>query len=185
MLSGCTQDMADQPKQTPFTPSDFFANGSARHLVSGTVARGSVDEDVLDVPPTANTFPIPVTEDLLKRGQDRFDIYCSVCHGYTGEGDGTVVRRGFPQPPSYNTDQLRALPLGQFYDVITNGFGRMPSYGAQVSKRDRWAIIAYIRALQFSQNAPVSQLPPEDRGRISSASPGQPIQPSPSPGASQ
>jgi len=172
LLGGCRQQMADQPKYNPLTASTFFDDGrSARPLVVGTVPRGSLAEDNLNVPKDADTFPVPVTRELLARGRERFNIYCSVCHGLLGDGNGMVPRRGFRQPPSYHIDRLREAPVGHFYDVITNSFGAMPDYAAQVPPRDRWAIVAYIRALQFSQHAPLAELPAEDRARLGAGGP--------------
>jgi mono/diheme cytochrome c family protein len=167
MLGGCRQQMADQPKLTPLSPSSVFDDGrSARPRIPGTVARDELENDSLQVPETADTFPIPVTAELLARGHERFDIYCSPCHGLLGDGDGMIPRRGFRHPPSYHTDRLRNAPVGHFYDVVTHGIGVMPRYAGQVPPRDRWAIIAYIRALQLSQNARASELPPADRARL-------------------
>jgi mono/diheme cytochrome c family protein len=103
-------------------------------------------------PDVVDTFPFPVTEEIVKRGEERFNIFCAMCHGPTGYGDGMIVRRGYRRPPSYHTDGLRQAPVGHFFDVITNGWGAMPSYAAQIPVTDRWAIVAYIRALQLSQN---------------------------------
>jgi mono/diheme cytochrome c family protein len=111
-------------------------------------------------------FPFPITRDVLNRGRQRFEIYCVPCHGYTGDGDGLVVQRGFNPPPSYNTDRLRQAPVGHFFDVMTNGFGAMPSYAAQIPVPDRWAIVAYIRALQLSQNASIDDAEPDARARL-------------------
>lgn len=167
VLAGCSQQMANQPKYLPLSPSPFFADGrSARPLIEGTVPRGSVAEDYFSVPKDSNVFPIPVTRELLERGQERFNIYCSVCHGLVGNGDGMIVRRGFRRPPSYHIDRLRQAPVGHFYDVITNGFGAMPDYATQIPPRDRWAIIAYIRTLQLSQNVPAAELPAEGRQQL-------------------
>jgi len=171
--SGCRQDMHDQPKYIPLRYSSFFADArSERPLVPGTVARGHLDEDALlytgkgpDGKPS-NLFPFPVTKDVIKRGQQRFDIYCTPCHDRTGYGLGMVVRRGYRHPPSYHTDQARALANGFIFDVITNGFGAMPDYAAQIPVRDRWAIVAYVRALQLSQHASVKDLTAEDRARL-------------------
>jgi mono/diheme cytochrome c family protein len=113
-----------------------------------------------------DTFPFPVTREVLERGRERFDIFCSVCHGRLGTGEGMVVRRGFRQPPSYHIDRLKEAPVGHFFDVITNGFGAMPDYAAQIQARDRWAIVAYIRALQLSQNVPLGDVPPEGRSQL-------------------
>jgi mono/diheme cytochrome c family protein len=153
--------MADQPRHEPLTPSSFFEDGrSARPRIPGTVARGELADDSLQVPSTETAFPLPVTEELFERGQRSFDIHCSVCHGLAGDGDGMIPRRGFPRPPSFHSDHLRSVPVGHLYDVISNGMGTMPRYGPQIPPRDRWAIIAYIRALQFSQHAAANDLPP-------------------------
>jgi mono/diheme cytochrome c family protein len=161
--------MADQPSYDPLTASTFFDdNRSARHLVEGTIPRGWLADQALRVPDTATDFPIPVTGDLLARGQERFDIYCSVCHGLLGDGNGRIPARGFQRPPSFHTDELRNSPVGKIYDVITNGFGAMPRYGPQIASRDRWAIIAYLRALQYSQHASASELPPQVRQQLES-----------------
>jgi mono/diheme cytochrome c family protein len=116
-----------------------------------------------------NEFPFPVTKEVLDRGQERYQIYCSMCHGLTGYGDGMIVRRGFRRPPSYHDDRLRAEPVGHFFDVITNGWGAMPDYAAQIPPEDRWAIIAYLRALQLSRQVPASQVSPELRSRATSS----------------
>ncbi len=172
-LAGCAQQqMAEQPKYTPLRASPFFDDGrSARPLVEGTLPRGRLALDSLNVPKDANAFPFPVTREVLERGRERFEIYCSVCHGRLGDGNGMIPRRGFRQPPSYHIDRLRQAPLGHFYDVITNGFGAMPDYAPQIPPRDRWAIIAYVRALQFSQNAPAAELSAKDRARLGTGAP--------------
>jgi mono/diheme cytochrome c family protein len=181
ITAGCSRlDMQDQPKYKPQRPSDFFADGrSERQPVEGTVARGQLNEDIAfyqgkdaagnDI----DTFPIAVDKAVIVRGQNRYDIYCSPCHGRIGNGLGMIVRRGFKQPPSYHIDRLRQAPVGHLYDVITNGYGAMLNYAAQVQPRDRWAIVAYIRALQYSENANVNDLPAEARSRIPAAG-GQP-----------
>jgi mono/diheme cytochrome c family protein len=159
--AGCKQDMADMPRYDPLAKSDQFANGaSARQPVAGTVAR---DDDLSPVP---DNMPYPVTKKLLKRGQERFNIFCSPCHGRTGDGDGTVVQRGFPAPPTYHQDALRKASDRHFYDVITNGYGAMYSYAARVPPADRWAIVAYIRTLQYSRYAPVAALPEGLRAKL-------------------
>ena len=176
VLSACRQDMHDQPKYIPLRPSDFFADGrSARPLIEGTVARGYLDANVLlytgkgpDGKPS-NEFPMPVTKELLLRGQQRFNIYCSPCHDRTGSGNGMIVRRGYRRPPTYHSDRLRQQPNGYFFDVITRGFGAMPDYAAQVQPEDRWAIVAYIRALQLSQQASINDVPAADRGQLGGA----------------
>jgi len=174
-LSGCRQDMHDQPKFIPLRESDFFADHrSERPLVQGTVAHGEVEDgDLLSTGMVngelATVFPFPVTWDVMRRGQERYDIFCSPCHARTGNGDGMIVRRGFRAPPSLHVDRLRQAPVGHFFDVIINGFGAMPDYRAQVPVRDRWAIIAYIRALQASTAAGIADVPPERRNEIHDA----------------
>ncbi len=230
-LSGCRQDMHDQPKYKPLRPSAFFADERAsRPLPDGTVARNQLRDDAqfytgkiaqgqqsgqsqqsgqgqvsgqgqlsgqgqqangaglsstsnqgvaANPSPNAsfaaqyqgyvNTFPFPIDEAALDRGQERYNIYCSVCHGRTGDGLGMIVRRGYRKPPSYHDDRLRQAPAGYFFDVITNGFGAMPDYSAQISPEDRWKIIAYICALQLSQQATVADVPPDKRDKVGSA----------------
>jgi cytochrome c553 len=171
----CRQDMHDQPKYIPLRPSDFFEDGrSERPLVAGAVARGHLESDTLlytgkgpDGKPS-NEFPFPVTKEVIGRGQDRYNIYCAPCHGRLGNGDGMIVRRGYRKPPSYHIDRLRQVPNGYIYDVITNGFGAMPDYAAQIQPEDRWAIVAYVRALQLSQNASIRDLPPAARAQLES-----------------
>jgi cytochrome c5 len=170
-LAGCSntlrQDMANQPKQNPLSPSDFFADGrSERPTVENTVARGSVQDDSLFVPKESNAFPLPLTEELLERGQQRYGIFCTPCHGIQGDGLGMVAMRGMKHPPSYHQERLRNVPNGYLYDVVTNGFGAMYGYSSQIPPRDRWAIVAYLRALQLSRNAPVGQLPAELREKL-------------------
>lgn len=168
-LTGCQQDMARQPKNKPLSPSPFFDDGrSERPLVENTVARGSIADDDLFVPKDSNAFPLPLTPELLKRGQDRFKIFCTPCHGLQGDGNGMIAMRGMKHPPSYHDARLRQVPNGYIYDVITNGFGAMLGYSAQIPPKDRWAIIAYVRALQLSRNAPVSELSPEQRQKLNS-----------------
>jgi mono/diheme cytochrome c family protein len=170
--AGCRQDMQDQPKFIPLRPSDFFADGrSERQLVDGTVPRGYLRaDDLLNTGKVggqlADTFPFPITAEVLSRGRERFDVFCSPCHGRTGSGDGMVVRRGYKRPPSYHLDRLRQMPAGYFFDVITNGFGAMPDYRTQIPVRDRWAIVSYIRALQFSEDATIDDVPPAERAKL-------------------
>jgi mono/diheme cytochrome c family protein len=170
---GCRQDMHDQPRYEPLEASDFFADGlSARPPVPGTVPRGGLRDDRhLHTGRIGETLaadlPLPLTEALLARGRERFGVYCTPCHGALGNGQGMVVQRGFPAPRSFHEDRLRGEPVGYFYDVMTNGFGRMQDYAAQVPVTDRWAIAAYIRALQLSQGAPVELLSDEDRRNLS------------------
>jgi mono/diheme cytochrome c family protein len=171
-VGGCRRDMQDQPKFVPLRESDFFGDRrSERPLVEGTVARGDAEaSDLLYTGKVngqlATAFPFPVTWDVMARGQERFNIFCSPCHGRTGNGDGMIVRRGFRAPPSFHVDRLREAPLGHFFDVMTNGFGAMPDYKAQVPVRDRWAIIAYLRALQQSTAASIADVPADKRGEI-------------------
>lgn len=167
-VGGCIQqDMAHQPKSKPLSPSTFFDDGrSERTPVENTVARGSIADDELFVPKDSNTFPLLLTPEFMKRGQERYRIFCAPCHGIQGDGNGMVVMRGMKHPPSYHQDRLRQEPNGYIYDVITNGFGGMLSYSAQIPPKDRWAIIAYVRALQLSRNAPVSELSPELREKL-------------------
>ncbi|MFL6374169.1 MAG: c-type cytochrome [Pyrinomonadaceae bacterium] len=186
LAAGCRYDMQDQPKVRYYKESDFFADKrGSRDQVENTVARGQLHDNksfytgkldnpnpnaptqtatdangntvVTSFPNDIDAFPVPVTKELIDRGQERFNIYCIVCHGPLGNGDGMVVRRGFPKPPTYHDDRLRNAPVGHFFDVITNGWGKMNSYVFQVPPADRWAIIAYIRALQATQNPDQSQ----------------------------
>jgi cytochrome c len=168
----CRRDMQDQPKYIPLRGSDFFADGrSARPIPEGTVARGELRADkVFFTGKIGDQFvdqlPFPVTRQVLERGEERFNIYCTPCHGRLGNGLGMIVRRGFKRPPSYHTDRLRQKPIGYFYDIITNGFGAMQDYSAQVAPRDRWAIAAYIRVLQYSQSASINDVPPDVRQEL-------------------
>jgi mono/diheme cytochrome c family protein len=169
---GCRQDMHDQPKYIPLRESTFFGDErSARPLVPGTVARGDLRDDSLlyrgkVAGKDADVFPFPVDAKVMARGQERFNIYCSPCHGRTGQGDGMVVRRGYRHPPSFHQDRLREAPVGHFFDVISEGFGAMPDYAAQITVQDRWAIIAYVRALQLSEHATAADVPAEHRGDL-------------------
>jgi mono/diheme cytochrome c family protein len=180
-LSGCRQDMHNQPKAIPLRESMFFKDASsARPLVDDTVARGTLHDDAAfftgkDNGVEVDALPFPLTAEVLDRGEQRYDIYCSPCHDVTGSGHGMIVRRGYKQPPSYHIDRLRQAPIGHFYDVMTNGFGAMPDYRAQIAPRDRWAIAAYIRALQLSQHASLGDVPQEDRQKLSQppAAPGK------------
>ncbi|HYJ92782.1 MAG TPA: cytochrome c [Pyrinomonadaceae bacterium] len=200
---GCRYDMQDQPKYKYYKESDFFPdNRASRDLPTGTVPRGWLHENkafytgkidnpnpnaqvqtttdasgntvVSSFPNDIDYFPVPVTKELIDRGQDRFNIYCIVCHGPTGSADGMVVRRGFPKPPTYHDDRLRNAPVGHFFDVMTNGWGKMNSYAAQVSPADRWAIAAYIRTLQIAQD-------PDLNLKMANASNSATTQPSASP----
>lgn len=183
LLAGCEkakQDMYDQPKYKPMAPSTMFADGtSARTPPPGSVphargpfsasSSGQQGEDAVareQAALVAKTNPYPITPQLLRRGKERFDIYCMPCHSPVGDGDGRVVRRGFPAPPSYHQDRLRKAPDRHFFDVISNGYGIMYSYGDRVEPSDRWAIVAWIRALQLSQHAPVAALNDAQKARL-------------------
>ena len=174
LLVGCRQKMANQARYDPLEPSDFFADGmAARPRVEGTVARGEMTANpFFDTGKVngqvADGFPMPVTIELVNRGQDRFNIYCAQCHGRVGDGNGMIPSRGYRRPPSFHTETLRAAASGHLYDVMTNGFGAMPPYAKMIPPQDRWAIVAYIRALQLSQNATVADVPVEDRGKLDS-----------------
>jgi mono/diheme cytochrome c family protein len=170
---GCRQEMYDQPKYKPLEKSDFFADQRAsRPLVEGTVARGTLAAAPLPAAgaPSAEALstilPVPLTRELLLRGRERYEIFCTPCHDRTGGGEGMVVRRGYRPPPSLHIDRLRDAPIGQFYDVMTRGLGAMPDYAQQVPPSDRWAIAAYVRALQLSQRATIQDIPEPERRRI-------------------
>jgi len=167
----CRQDMQDQPKYKPLAPSRFFSDGkSARQLVEGTapyIPEGKATPPITDLS-KMTTLPFALTPQVMDRGQERFNIYCSPCHGRLGYGNGMVVQRGFRAPPSYHIDRLRQAPVGHFYDVMNNGFGAMPSYADKVAPDDRWAVAAYIRALQLSQQATINDAPPEVRAKLQS-----------------
>ena len=165
VLAGCRQDMHDQPRFKPLAKSDFYADSrSARQPVEGTVARGQLHEDIYFYTGKIGNnpgdyMPFPVTADVLTRGRERFNVYCAPCHSRLGDGNGMIVQRGYRRPPSYHTERLRKAPLGYFFDVMTNGFGAMPDYASQIPPRDRWDIVAYIRALQLSQGATTTDVP--------------------------
>jgi cytochrome c553 len=171
-VAACRQDMHDAPRYEPLEASTFFASGgSARTLVENTVPRGFLREDELLYTGKlsgqfADMFPMPVTAAVMARGRERYNVFCSPCHGQTGVGNGMIVQRGFRQPPSYHEQRLRDAPVGYFYDVMTNGFGAMQDYSAQVPVADRWAIAAFIRALQLSQGAAVADVPAERRADL-------------------
>ena len=173
-ISGCDyslrQDMANQPYNRPLSPSDFFADGrSERPLLENTVAHGALENDVYNVAKDYAGYPLPVNEKLLQRGQDRYKIFCAPCHGLQGDGNGMAAVRGMKHPPSYHIDRLRQAPNGYFYDVMTNGFGAMYSYSERIPPSDRWAIIAYVRALQLSRNAKSSDLPESLRQKLANS----------------
>jgi mono/diheme cytochrome c family protein len=171
-LAGCSPDMRQQPSYKPLAYSELFEDGrAARPSVPGTVARGELRLDAAYFRGKVEGVPVPripfaANLQTLHRGRERFDIYCSPCHGRVGDGMGMVVQRGFVQPPSLHVDRLREAPDGHFFDVMTNGFGVMASYATRVSPADRWAITAYIRALQLSQSAGIDDVPPGEREKL-------------------
>ncbi|GEM_PF-489921 len=165
LLAGCGRNMADQPSVRPLQGSDFFADGSGmRPPVEGTVSRraGAIDPVFFtgqDENGLVRELPVPLTLELLERGKERYDIFCAMCHGYTGHGDGMVVSRGFPAPASFHDQRLLDAPVGYTFSAMTNGFGRMYSYASRIPAEDRWAIAGYVKALQLSQNAQVDDVP--------------------------
>ena len=182
--AGCRQDMHNQPKYRPLRASAFFAdNSSARPLVDGTVARGTLQEDQVFFTGMQNNKPVaempfPVDAQVLARGQERYNIFCAPCHDAAGTGRGMVVQRGYRQPPSLHEERLRNAEAGHFFDVMTNGFGAMPDYRQQMPARDRWTVVAYIRALQLSQAATKADVPGGDPGAVQPApAPQAPAQP--------
>ena len=178
-LSGCRLDMQVQPRYNPYSETDFFGDGrSERQPIAGTVARSEPVSGPEEVIATGmingqeiDAFPFPVTRAVLDRGRERFDIFCTPCHGLAGDGDGVIVQRGFQKPPSYHIDRLRNAPVGHYFSVITNGIGAMYPYGYRIPPRDRWAIVAYIRALQLSREATIENVPPAERPRLLSQAP--------------
>ena len=183
LFSGCRLDMHVQPKYLPYEPTTFFDDGrSERPPVPGTVARGHLHLDELlytgkENGVVSNRFPFPMTHEDLERGRQRYNIYCTPCHDYTGSGRGMIVQRGFPTPPSYHIDRLRQAPVGHFFDVITNGDGSMYSYASRIEPEDRWRIAAYIRVLQLSQHATIQDVPDSERQKLTQQQtqiPGQP-----------
>ena len=172
MFASCRPDMMNQPKAKPLSESDFFSNGAnARQPPAHTVPRGDAREDTAFYTGQTNgiyvtQLPIKLTHELMTRGRDRFEAICAECHDRTGSGNGMVVQRGFPQPPSFHVDRLRNAPIGHFFDVITNGYGVMYSYATRVEPEDRWAIAAYIRALQLSHNAKPSDVAPGEEPKL-------------------
>jgi mono/diheme cytochrome c family protein len=175
MLAACHRNMYDQPKFLPDQQNHDFPNEPAdRKPVEHTVPRGPVDDNTVfytgqmgDV--LATSFPVPVTLDLVKQGQEAFNINCAVCHGRDGYGEGIVVQRGFPRPPSFHSARLRDAPVGHFFQVITQGYGAMYPFGSRINPEDRWAIISYIRALQFSQNATTDRIEAADQAQLEKA----------------
>ncbi len=183
LLAGCRLDMQVQPRLNPLAKSDFYPDQrSARPPVEGTVARGDLRQDTYFYSGKIGNnpgdyMPFPVNQDVMLRGRERFNISCAPCHSRLGDGNGMIPQRGFRRPPSFHIERLRKAPLGYFFDVMTNGFGAMPDYAAQISARDRWCIVAYIRALQLSQNASTAEIPtgqkvpseiPQFRGELGS-----------------
>jgi len=175
-LPGCLiLDMYDQPRFEPLEGSSFFSDGmSSRRPVPGTVARGQLrDDELLETGREAGSlairFPFPVDESLISRGRQRFNIYCTPCHGLAGDGQGIVVQRGFKPSPSFHIDRLRQAPPGHFFEVMTQGFGVMYDYASRIRPRDRWAIVAYIRALQLSQDARLEDVPDEALSQLGHA----------------
>jgi cytochrome c553 len=176
ILPSCRQDMADQGRLTPMGYSAFFKDGRvARPQPLGTVARTQLHEDTLLYTGMQNsrlspTFPFPVTREIVERGKERYDIFCAPCHDRSGSGKGLAVQNGFERAPeSFHQQRLREAPPGYFYQAIGNGFGVMNGYAAQIPPADRWAIVAYIRALQLSQNASTAELPEGDRQKLEAA----------------
>jgi mono/diheme cytochrome c family protein len=171
-ITACRQDMHDNPRYEPLEQSAFFTDGrSQRPLIANTVARGYLREDEHLYTGKVNgqlatSFPVPVNDTLMLRGQERYNVFCSPCHGRTGLGDGMVVRRGYRAPTSFHDARLRQAPPGYIFDVVTHGFGAMPDYATQIPVADRWAIAAYIKALQLSQNANVNDVPADRRGEL-------------------
>jgi mono/diheme cytochrome c family protein len=169
VVGACHQQMAEQPRCEPLGTSPLFADGKcAREPVAGTVPRGGGRDVAATLDPKADRLPVPVTRALLARGHERFDIYCSPCHGRIGDGQGMIVQRGFKNPSTFHVDRLRNERAGYFFDVMTNGFSQMSSYASQITPEDRWAIVAWIRTLQASQNMPREFLAKEDEGRLDS-----------------
>ena len=174
-FSSCRQDMYNQPKAKPYSGTEFFPDGtSARPVPAHTVQyRSKVGNEAFAAGLTNGLLvaqlPLRLTPELLQRGRERYDIYCAVCHGASGDGNGEVVQRGFPAPPTYHSERLRNAPVGHFYDVVTNGYGVMYSYADRVEPQDRWAIAAYIRALQLSQHATAAEMLPNEQEKLEHA----------------
>ena len=176
--AGCRRDMFQQPYSKPLAPNSFFQDNqmASRPVVEHTVARGHLDANSIFYTGKVGSnlvdaFPQPITRATLERGRERFEIYCSPCHGRTGQGDGMIVQRGYPAPPSYDVERLRQAPVGHFFDVITHGYGVMYSYAQRVSPEDRWAIAAYIRVLQQSRHATLAEVPAQQRAALEKANP--------------
>ena len=184
--TACRQEMYDQPKYKDLRESGFFRDRrQARPLPAGTVARGFLRTDSAYFEgrvggALTTEFPVPASPALLARGRERYDIYCAPCHDRTGSGHGMVVRRGYQPPPSLHADRLRNAPVGHIFDVITRGFGAMPDYASQIPVDDRWAIVAYVRALQLAQSARVAEIPAPERAKLE-ALPASAVTPPPTP----
>lgn len=170
--TGCRRDMQDQPRYKPLRASRFFADSrSARPIPAGTVARDELND--LDVVHTGlvkgvftTQFPVPITKQFLLRGEQRYNIYCTPCHGFIGDGNGMIAKRGFKWPANLHTDRLRNAPPGYLFQVVSNGYGAMPAYRFQIEPQDRWAILAYVRALQLSRNTSVADVPAEGQAEL-------------------
>jgi len=170
------QAMGSQPRYDTLSQSTFYADQrSARPLPPDTVPHGLLQEDIefytgkvagSNPSQDVTVFPFVITKEDILRGEQRYNIYCTPCHDPVGNGNGVIVQRGFTPPPSYHIDRLRQAPVGHFFDVMTNGWGAMPSYAGQVSPRDRWLIVAYIRALQLSQKATLDDVPADERAKL-------------------
>jgi mono/diheme cytochrome c family protein len=173
LLTGaCRQDMHNQPKYVPYRSSEFFPDGlSERQQVVGTVARDQLHTDEYLYTgkigaKEQDVFPFPITQAVMERGRARYDIYCSPCHSRVGDGNGMIVKRGYRQAANFHDPKIIALPVGHYFDVITHGWGAMPDYAAQIEPADRWAIAAYIRALQYAQNGTMAEVPAEQRSGL-------------------
>ena len=174
VCAGCRLDMHVQPRYNPYDPTDFFGDGqSARMPVAGTFPRGEMTSGPQELLFTgklsgqpSEAFPYPVTKEMVERGRERYNVFCSPCHGFSGDGDGMIVQRGFKRPPSFHEDRMRTAPVGHYFDAITNGFGVMYPYGYRVPARDRWAIIAYVRALQLSRQTPIGDVSDAERDKL-------------------
>jgi mono/diheme cytochrome c family protein len=188
--AACRQDMHDQPKIKAYREADFFGDRRGmRPIPEHTVARGFLqDDDLLFTGKVngqpADEFPFQVTKAVLERGRERYGIYCTPCHGSAGLGNGMIVQRGYKPPPSFHEERIRTQAVGYYYDVMTNGFGAMPDYRAQVAPEDRWAIAAYIRALQYSQRASVNDVPQAKRAALDNPAAAEPAPAAPGHGGS-
>lgn len=170
--AGCRRDMQDQPRFKPLEGSRFFADSrSARPVPAGTIARDELnDTDVFHTGISNGVFtaefPVPITKKLLLRGEQRYNVFCTPCHGFLGDGNGMIAKRGFKWPANLHTDRLRNAPPGYLFQVVSNGYGAMPDYRHQIPPGDRWAILAYVRALQLSRNAKLADVPADARGQL-------------------